>query len=285
MSSIEVYSPLDANLHLTLPHDHANSLYSTSPFAYRLDNEFDFVEISPMEKGGPCLFALDDHLVSSIIWAATRTKQIINRATKGVVPAVGVQAPIPDYMFDNLGMKKPRLVSLLERTSINPLKNIGDQFILTRLFHGLQQVGREAIDWIVEARWRSQLMGKRSLWDWEDPRILKPLGRMVGDPRLAHAAITGPQDAPSSPADSTTVVPPNSPASIASPVLPFSAMPQTDYEKAEDNVNMFLQLVLHPTASRYALHYPLIDVFDGSPHVNNGYISEDEGDRMEVDED
>ncbi|KAJ2936021.1 hypothetical protein H1R20_g1073, partial [Candolleomyces eurysporus] len=67
MSLIEVHSPLDASLHLTLPHNHANSIYSTSPFAYRLDDELDFVEISPVEKGGRPLCALDSHLVHSII--------------------------------------------------------------------------------------------------------------------------------------------------------------------------------------------------------------------------
>ncbi|KAJ2923544.1 hypothetical protein H1R20_g13550, partial [Candolleomyces eurysporus] len=184
MSSIATYSPTQPELHLTLPHDHANSTLSTSPFSYKLDDEFDFVEILPTAVWESPKVALDSNLVTSIIWAATRTKQIMNRATQGRVPSVAVSAPIPDYMYKNLGMNKPRLATLLERANINPLLNIGDKGQLTRLFRGFQQLGREAIDWIVEARWRSLLLGERSLWNWEDPRVLRPLFPISQDPRL-----------------------------------------------------------------------------------------------------
>jgi hypothetical protein len=168
MSAIEVYSPTDANLHLTLPHDHANSIYSTLPFTYKLDSEFDFAEIRmPGEEQAP-LTALDMNTVSAIVWAITRTKQIMNRATQGrgktdpelqtnprlihdsPVPSVTAQARIPDYMYQNLGMDRPRLAMLLESVSINPLKNIGDHDTLQQLYKGLQQLGREAVDWILE---------------------------------------------------------------------------------------------------------------------------------------
>ncbi|KAJ2925838.1 hypothetical protein H1R20_g11252, partial [Candolleomyces eurysporus] len=289
MSSIEVYSPLDTALHLSLPYDHTNSVYSTSPFTYKLDEEFDFAEIFPLEPGGRPRVALDSALVTSLFWAATRTKQVINRATRGVVPAVNVGAVIPDSLFKSLGMKKPRLVTLFERTNINPLLNIGDRDILTRLFRGLQQIGREAIDWIVEAKWRSQLMGNHSRWDWEDPRTLRPLGSWIDSSRLV-AGTPYNSPAPASPsttaysssANSTTALPPSSPTSA---FLPFSAGGESQHGNAEDDVELLLQVVLHPTASRYALRYPLIDVFDGNPHINNGYVEEIGGDAMDVDED
>jgi hypothetical protein len=75
------------------------------------------------------------------------------------VPAAGVNTVIPDEFFDNLGMKKPKLLVLLERTNINPLCCFGDGSTLRQIMLGLQQFGREAINWITKARWQSQLMG------------------------------------------------------------------------------------------------------------------------------
>ncbi|RXW16344.1 hypothetical protein EST38_g9514 [Candolleomyces aberdarensis] len=289
MSAIEVYTPVEPELHLTLPHDHANSVHSTSPFIYKLDEEFDFVEILPTSLHESSGWAMDSFTVAALTWAAARTKQVINRATRGVVPSVAVNAPIPDYMFKNLGMKKPHLVALLEGTSINPLLNIAKEKVtLKRLYCGLQQLGREAIDWITKARWRSVLMGDRSLWDWEDPRVLRPLEALVDD----HRAIRGPPvqpaalasgsvtPTPSSPAGSTIVAPPSSPTT---PVLPFGPVATPVAANVEDDIRLLLQLVLHPTASRYALRYPLVDVFNNAPHVNNGYVDSDSEDAMDVD--
>ncbi|KAJ2936422.1 hypothetical protein H1R20_g672, partial [Candolleomyces eurysporus] len=288
MSSIEVYSPLDAALHLTLPHDHANSIFSTSPFTYKLDEEFDFAEILPLEEGEQPHVVLDSAVVAALFWAATRTKQIINRATRGAVPAVSVSAPIPNRLFENLGMKKPRLVTLFERTSINPLLNIGDKGTLRRLYQGLQQVGREAIDWIIEARWRSQLMGSRSLWNWEDPRTLRPFGPWMKDayfvtttPNNSPASNSCGASAPSSPTDSTTTLPSDSPIPT---YLPFAPYDEREAGNAQDDVELLFQVVLHPTASRYALRYPLVDVFAGSPLINNGYVEAGEDEAMDVDQ-
>jgi hypothetical protein len=83
MSAIATYSPTQPELHLTLPHDHANSILSTSPFSYRLDDEFDFMEVLPAQNGEEPLVALDAALVAAITWAATHTKQLMNRATAG----------------------------------------------------------------------------------------------------------------------------------------------------------------------------------------------------------
>ncbi|KAJ2923305.1 hypothetical protein H1R20_g13791, partial [Candolleomyces eurysporus] len=160
MSTITTYSPTQPDLHLTLPHDHANSILSTSPFSYKLDDEFDFIEILPSVYGEAPRVALDSYLVAAITWAATRTKQIINRATQGRVPAVAVSTPIPEYMFRNLGMEKPCLANLLKHANINPLLNIRDKDQLRRMFWGLQQLGREAVDWIIKARWHSLLLGE-----------------------------------------------------------------------------------------------------------------------------
>jgi hypothetical protein len=76
-------------------------------------------------------------------------------------------------------MAKPRLVTLLEQTNINPLRCFGDRNTLKRIVNGLQQLGRKAVNWIVEAKWQSQLMGSKSLWDWEDPRMLRPLSAIL----------------------------------------------------------------------------------------------------------
>ncbi|KAJ2927229.1 hypothetical protein H1R20_g9863, partial [Candolleomyces eurysporus] len=181
MSAIEVYSPLDSDLHLTLPRDHANSIYSTSPLTYKLDEEFDFVEIFPTGDRNHLQVGLDPAFVTALFWAITRVKQIINRATRGAVPSVAVNVAIPDELFDNLGMKKPKLLVLLERADINPLRCFGERSTLRQIVSGLQQLGREAIGWILEARWRSQLMGDRSLWDWEDPRALRGLRSILGN--------------------------------------------------------------------------------------------------------
>ncbi|KAJ2923698.1 hypothetical protein H1R20_g13397, partial [Candolleomyces eurysporus] len=268
MSAIEVYSPLDSDLHLTLPHDHANSIYSTSPFTYKLDEEFDFVEIFPTGDRNHSQVGLDPAFVTALFWAITRIKQVINRATKGAVPSVAVNSVISDELFENLGMKKPKLLILLERADINPLRCFGERSTLRQIVSGLQQVGREAIGWILEARWRSQLLGNESLWDWEDPRALRGL---IPD-----------SSAPSSPTDSIVTLTPSSPGGV---FLPFFE----DYDKATssvegEEVELLLQLVLHPTASRYALRYPLANVFDGKPLIENGYVSNGDEDAMDVDE-
>ncbi|RXW12197.1 hypothetical protein EST38_g13656 [Candolleomyces aberdarensis] len=302
MSRIETYSPTQPDLHLTLPHDHANSILSTSPFSYKLDDEFDFI-VLPSNDGQPPTVALDSFLVSAITWAAVRTKQIMNRATKGRVPSVAVSAPIPDDLFENLGMEKPRLAVLLEQANINPLLNIGNRRQLTQLFRGLQQLGREAIDWIIEARWRSLLLGKRSLWDWEDPRTLRSLSPISQDPRLSTTATTAlraiasnhtdspaglcnPATPPSSPNLSTTGMGSSTYATApSSPVLPFTTPGTPIIAGPQDDVDLLLQVVLHPTASRYALRYPLTDVFDGATLVENGYVESDDDEAMDVDSD
>ncbi|KAJ2922287.1 hypothetical protein H1R20_g14808, partial [Candolleomyces eurysporus] len=287
MNAIESYSPNDSNLHLTLPHDHANSTYSTSPFTYKLDHEFDFAEIHLVGDTQETLVALDHYTVAAIVWAITCTKQIINRATRGIVPAVAVSAPIPEFMYKNLGMDKPRLVALLESTQINPLRNLGKRSVLQQIFQGLQQLGREAIDWIIEARWRSQLLGDQSLWNWEDPRVLRPLAPFVRDPRLLAAPAVDPRTIKDSTGNSAggTTTPPNSPTSA---ILPFDVEDPTGPIATEDDGELVLQLVLHPKLSRYAMRYPLFDVFKGEVLIDNGYIGEDdEGkmDAMDVDSD
>ncbi|RXW11657.1 hypothetical protein EST38_g14199 [Candolleomyces aberdarensis] len=281
MTAIATYCPTQPELHLTLPHDHANSILSTSPFSYRLDDEFDFVEILPTHVGEESRYALDASLVAAITWAATRTKQMMNRATQGRVATAVVGAAIPDYMFKNLGMEKPRLALLLENTNINPLLNIGEKDRLKRMFRGLQQLGREAIDWIVEARWRSLLLGDRSLWNWEDPRQFPRLAHIVQDPRLL--ALPAPASSTPSENGSDTnatvyTTPPNS------PTLAFSTHLFENIPGPQEDVDLLLQIVLHPTASRYAMKFPDTNVFDGRTLVNNGYVDSDsEDDAMEVD--
>ncbi|KAJ2936133.1 hypothetical protein H1R20_g960, partial [Candolleomyces eurysporus] len=121
MTAIKVYLPLDSNLHLTLPNNHANSIYTTSPFTYKLDEEFDFVKIFPTNNRNHTLIGLDPTFMTALFWAITQVKEIINRATKGAVPSVAVNMVIPDELFDYLGMKKPKLLVLLERADIDPL--------------------------------------------------------------------------------------------------------------------------------------------------------------------
>ncbi|KAJ2934240.1 hypothetical protein H1R20_g2846, partial [Candolleomyces eurysporus] len=211
----------------------------------------------------------------------------MNRATQGRVPAVAVSAPIPEYMFKNLGMEKPRLAVLLERANINPLLNIGDRDQLRRMFQGRQQLGREAVDWIIEARWRSLLLGEPSMWDWEDPRTLPTLYPVVRDPRLLNSIQMAPpsvgnNDDSDSETTATqgTTTPPNS------PTLAFST-PTTSatYPGPPDDVGLLMQVVLHPTASRYALRYPGANLFDGSLLIDNGYVGSEAEDAMDVDSD
>jgi hypothetical protein len=187
-------------------------------------------------------------------------------------------------MFQNLGMEKPCLALLLENTSINPLLNISGKDQLRRMFKGLQQLGREAIDWIVEARWRSLLLGERSLWDWEDPRILPRLAPISGDPCLM--ALPCPPSPTSSVSDEsntnatvyTTL--PNSPTAF----LPFTLHPLASVTGPQEDVDLLLQVVLHPTASHFAQRHPGTNVFGGQTLANNRYVtSEDEDDVMDVD--
>ncbi|RXW19084.1 hypothetical protein EST38_g6780 [Candolleomyces aberdarensis] len=287
MNAIATYSPTQPDLHLTLPHDHANSILSTSPFSYKLDDEFDFIEVLPGLHGETPKVALDSYLVAAITWAATRTKQIMNRATQGRVPAVAVSAPIPEYMFKNLGMEKPRLALLLERANINPLLNIGDKGQLKRMFRGLQQLGREAVDWIIEARWRSLLLGERSMWDWEDPRILPTLFPVIRDPRLLNSIqVASPPGPDNDNSDSETTATQGTTTPPNSPTLPFSIPATTaTYPGPQDDVGLLMQVVLHPTASRYALRHPGADFFGGSLLVNRGYVDSEGEDAMDVDDD
>jgi hypothetical protein len=80
-----------------------------------------------------------------------------------IVPAIVIAATIPEELFTNLGMVKPWLVTLLKQTNINPLQCFGDHNTLKRIVNRLQQLGCKAVNWIVEAKWRSQLMGSKSL--------------------------------------------------------------------------------------------------------------------------
>ncbi|RXW15931.1 hypothetical protein EST38_g9924 [Candolleomyces aberdarensis] len=224
MSAIEVYSPLDSDLHLTLPHDHANSIYTTSPFSSKLDKEFNFVEILPTGDRNYSQVGLDPAFVTALFWAITQIKQVINHATKGTVPLVAVNTIIPNKLFKNLGMKKPKLLVLLEQADINPLWCFRDQSTLWQIISGLQQLGQEAIRWILEVCWHSQILGNQLLWDWEDPCALQGLLSIVGSHyKIAHVLINSASSnspdssAPSSPTDSIITLTLDSPGGVFIP--------------------------------------------------------------------
>jgi hypothetical protein len=150
-------------------------------------------------------------------------------------------------------MAKPKLCVLLERTDINPLHCFGDCTTLRQVVNGLQQLGREAIGWMVEAKWRSQLIGDRSLWDWEDPCTLHPLLSLLGgyqplqySPHLSPCSSITELSEPSSPTDSIVSIPPNSPTSTP---LPFETDEERLRRTQEEDVELLLQVILHPTAS------------------------------------
>jgi hypothetical protein len=118
------------------------------------------------------------------------------------------------------------------------------------------------------------------MWNWDDPRVLGPLASIVSDPRALEGAVCTPraiEEGSNTPDGSKT--PPNSPSPA---ILPFSPINESDKKEGEEGANLLLQMVLHPTVSRYARRYPFFNLFKGEVLADNGYVSDD---AMDVDSD
>jgi hypothetical protein len=137
-----------------------------------------------------------------------------------------------------------------------------------QIVNRLQQLGQETINWIVEAKWQSQLMGTCSLWDWDNPQILLPLFTILGEYQAFNRALLNSSassdsnlSASSLPTDSIISIPPSSaPNSPFYALLPFRPL-KGHLTKNEGNIKVLLQVVLHPTVSRYTLKYPAANLF------------------------
>jgi hypothetical protein len=69
MSTIKVYAPPSLDAQSVLPYNHANSTFSTSPFSYKLDEEFDFVEVFAAQGNALPQVVLDPAFVNALFWA------------------------------------------------------------------------------------------------------------------------------------------------------------------------------------------------------------------------
>ncbi|KAJ2916731.1 hypothetical protein MD484_g3708, partial [Candolleomyces efflorescens] len=238
MSMITEYSPLAPELSLALTNSHISSIPANSPLTYVLNDSDDFLAIAKTDNG-KWIHAMDFGTANVLVWCLDRLVWYLKRCA-GIEPTNADATNIPDHMYENLGMKKPRLIEYAERYRINPLLNQGDKEVLTAIFKALQDAGKEMVDWMMEARWQSFELGGNSLWNFNQPRFN---GLSLHGP----GAVTTSNDVP--------------------------ALMDVDLIEGGENEGMEgLQMVLHLTESRFAQHYPSFNVFEGAAMVGNGYI-------------
>jgi hypothetical protein len=248
MSALTEYSPLAPGLSLVLTNNHLSSIPANSPLTYILNDLDDFL---PIAKTGDdkIIYAMDFGTANSIFWCLDRLVRYLKRCA-GIEPGFPNSPNIPEHMYHNLGLIKPRLVEYAEQYQINPLLNQGSKEVLTSIFKALQGLGRELVDWMMEARWLSFEMEGGSLWNFNQPGI----NAFVSDARVLMPAVAEPP--------------------VLMDVDPVTTIEGEADRMAEDSEEGGLQMVLHPTESRFVQRYPGFDVFKGQTLIDNGYVEE-----------
>ena len=199
--------------------------------------------------------------------------------------AITQRAYIPQFQFDRIGMLRPAILSTLESDCMNPLYGYMTQENIQAWYNNFQSMGRQAVQWICAARDQSAQFSLYLGWNWDT------FPQDVASLEFPHRYLIKGSEG--------MLFPLNFFSSLTkhegsfSYVLPSVHSPSiSDSSSDSGNESVTLNedvvmndggynsgcLVLHPSLSAYAKHYPDYNVFSKEPLIDNGYVEHGAGD-------
>ena len=97
-------------------------------------------------------------------------KTIVRAGTHHTVHDASILPPlrsyVPDELFQQIGLPRPRVFAAIYLRVFNILYTYAPIDYIYSVWRDLQNIGREAAEWIRTARERSYELGPHSLWKW-----------------------------------------------------------------------------------------------------------------------
>lgn len=163
---------------LPLPFDIANSALVTSKYpALAKDVERNYISqtsafTAPLDildihdAGNPTRFALDHNVGASLYTALLRSARLISRAGNPELDPTTISASVPIERLREIDMPPPPILQVLRATQ-NPCMLLGTVKEINQTYDALQEWGKEAVRWVVEARARCLVV--ENGWKWDAP--------------------------------------------------------------------------------------------------------------------
>ncbi|KIM38565.1 hypothetical protein M413DRAFT_75939 [Hebeloma cylindrosporum] len=145
--------------------------YNVSPLFYQLQHE-DFHAFANNNR--EAYYCLDQGTGIALWWTLKRLYREIMRAAMAQLPQgedlpLTLSAPyqIPDYLFREIDLAPPAILDMGYVDSINALYMYAPKETIQAFWSDFQDVGRQAVQWIEIAQFRSNFLGQDSRWDWD----------------------------------------------------------------------------------------------------------------------
>ncbi|KIM45009.1 hypothetical protein M413DRAFT_66874 [Hebeloma cylindrosporum] len=262
MTAIMPYHSTVPILDLTPLTAFSDVTHSISPLFYTLKND-DFHSFAMDD--GETYYCLDQGTGIALWWSLKRLYREIIRAATAQNPrstdlpfTVPAYYHIPDYLFREIDLTPPAILDIGHADCMNALYMYAPKRTIQAFWMDFQDVGRQAVKWIEIARYRSNLIGQNSNWDWDttaQSQLDYPTRRLLTN----------------SPAGEGQEL--HHPFSITYPdtrQIDSCDASEDGYDMGDDTylLNTCTDVVLHPKVSNFAIANPEFDVFGGQTTIN-----------------
>ncbi|KIM42491.1 hypothetical protein M413DRAFT_70691 [Hebeloma cylindrosporum] len=236
--------------------------HNVSPLFYKLKSD-DFHTYAM--DNGETYHCLDQGTGIALWWTLKRLYREIIRAATAQIPrsadlplTVPAHYHIPDYLFQEIDLAPPTILNVGYIDCINALYMYAPKQVIQAFWLDFQDVGRQAVRWIETARYRSDLLGDESSWDWNTAmrsQLDFPTRRLLTNSPIEEGQNSYPSVLITYPDPCRT---------------DFSDASEEGSDMADDthHFNSCTDLVLHPTLSNFAQTNPDFDVFAGQLTIN-----------------
>lgn len=238
------YTPFHPQINLGRPAVTQQISNEVSPLHYQLNQ----TDVTPVTIGGTTNWMLNPNIAVAIIFTLQRLEsRVVTAGHYRIYDHIPILASnLHDQQFIEINLPRPTVLLLNNSiTQFKPLFELNpDLERLHAMFYALQEIGREAVDWIATASERSTRFGPRTSWCF-DMAFTRP--KFVAPP-------ADPRPRPSR----------------SKYALLFKNKLLINNHRSDNCTTM----VLHPTLSSYVKAYPNYDAFSGAVLIDNGYVAD-----------